>query len=90
MGVSTSRNVKSGRTRVSRAPAPPQTVADGAGEARAPELSDPQLRQQIVAYVEDHPGSDAFDIGVALGLSWRRVKRLAGDLVGDGQLVEQE
>jgi len=73
-------------------PPPPPVAAKVSATRQAfrpPEkdMSDAEAARRIRAYVAEHPGSDAFDIGVALGLPWRRVKRIAGDLVSKGQLT---
>jgi len=99
MGISTRRNAKPARARIPRATAPSSAVGDGTVGSAAPGVADRLLSpapadaeaaRRIRAYVAEHPGSDAFDIGVALGLPWRRVKRIAGDLVNEGQLTEQD
>jgi hypothetical protein len=76
---------KPAATRPPRQPAREQVPVTRHG-AKPPEpgVSDAEASRRIRAYVAEHPGS------VALGLPWRRVKRIAGDLVSKGQLTEQE
>ena len=101
MGASTSRKPKLVPLRSTSASGAALTISDDADtrEDMAPDLADKPLTsgvsgaeaaRRIRAYVAKHPGSDAFDIGVALGLPWRRVRRIAGDLMSKGQLIEQE
>jgi len=46
-----------------------------------------QAAQEVLGYVAEHPGSDPFDIAVALDLDMDFVEDIAERLVGEGRLT---